>query len=413
MNRASTRALAAIACWLLSCSGGGVTAPDGSAGDADASRPDGLAPDADAETDRDAEDGGAAADSASDGDEPIDARSCGNTACDDEETCESCPRDCGLCAPCAPGGMTNFVVAIGHLVDGSTEGWNRLGTYTFACTGAAGGTVSSAHWRFNQSSHRHARELTGVSGVDCTPAERDCEIRTSGTFASLPGPEETLAGTYSLEGGTVTIAWAGDLVETWAVTPHAAGLIVRLDLAGSSGFATPPTHGWAYGSNASFESAATMTEVVTTYRELPLRFEYAIWNRNAVTEDSAPFDLSSGWSQCDGEASVGQTGCRMLAADGGGCDMPADPHWCDPGESPMMYYLGDLPAGDRRNVYEFWTLCLAEGREETCYTGNSHVRPVMQAIDDGGAFHGWVGIEWSPGYEASGDYVGVFRMTDF
>ena len=48
-----------------------------------------------------------------------------------------------------------------------------------------------------------------------------------------------------------------------------------------------------------------------------------------------------------------------------------------------------------------------------CYTGNSHVRPMMQIIDDDGEWHGWVGVEASKGYDVQGDYIAVFRKADF
>lgn len=70
-----------------------------------------------------------------------------------------------------------------------------------------------------------------------------------------------------------------------------------------------------------------------------------------------------------------------------------------------------------RNSIWLWCGCLAVGRDETCYTGNSHIRPLLQVIDDGGDFRGWVGVEpfanqstTPPDY--ADNYWIVFEFTD-
>jgi hypothetical protein len=52
-----------------------------------------------------------------------------------------------------------------------------------------------------------------------------------------------------------------------------------------------------------------------------------------------------------------------------------------------------------------------------CYTGNSHVKPLLQIIDNDGVFHGWVGVEASinhsvPAQGTSADDVGVLKIAD-
>ena len=315
--------------------------------------------------------------------------------------------------PCLPGGKRNFVFTLGALDAAQNTNWVRLGTYTFTCDGTApSGNLVSKQWRYNQTSRRRDRVLTGVWGVDCTPAERDCELRTAGTFAADVTAEESWTATYSIEGELLTIVWSPGVEEIWRIRPHPDGALVRLSYYGQVGISPPPTRGWAYGSNAPYSSAATTTELVTTYGGKTLTFQYYIWNRSSINQGSPDF-LMAGWSQCNGGQSMGKTGCRTLAAGGGGCALPVDPHWCAAGQSPMMYYIADLPYADRRNISEFWTLCLAEGRNEYCYTGNSHVRPMLQIIDDDGEWHGWVGVEASKGYDVQGDYIAVFRKADF
>lgn len=51
-------------------------------------------------------------------------------------------------------------------------------------------------------------------------------------------------------------------------------------------------------------------------------------------------------------------------------------------------------------------------------TGNSHVKPMLQIVDEDGAFHGWVGAEASlnqtvPAQGTSADDLGVFRIAEY
>lgn len=64
-----------------------------------------------------------------------------------------------------------------------------------------------------------------------------------------------------------------------------------------------------------------------------------------------------------------------------------------------------------------WRTGNADGRGEYCYTGNSHVKPMMEIIDSAGVLHGWVGVEasinqTSPSQGAMGDDIGVFAIAD-
>ena len=49
----------------------------------------------------------------------------------------------------------------------------------------------------------------------------------------------------------------------------------------------------------------------------------------------------------------------------------------------------------RRDTLWHWRTQHAIDRGEYCYTGGSHVKPLMQIIDEAGRFHGWVGMEAS------------------
>jgi hypothetical protein len=81
----------------------------------------------------------------------------------------------------------------------------------------------------------------------------------------------------------------------------------------------------------------------------------------------------------------------------------------------LAYYFTEHDGG-RRNTMRLWCECLADGRGETCYTGNSHIRPLLQVIDDGGDFRGWVGVEPFSNASSPGDfyneYWAVSEFTD-
>ncbi|MFC7102395.1 hypothetical protein ACFQQB_19235 [Nonomuraea rubra] len=56
------------------------------------------------------------------------------------------------------------------------------------------------------------------------------------------------------------------------------------------------------------------------------------------------------------------------------------------------YYLATANATstDRRDTIWHWRRELADGRGEHCYTGNSHVKPMLRIIDSsGGSTDGW------------------------
>lgn len=96
---------------------------------------------------------------------------------------------------------------------------------------------------------------------------------------------------------------------------------------------------------------------------------------------------------------------------------------CTPGgKTNFVVTLGSVAAAQRNNWTRLGTYtfgCAGAGaslvrsvRGETCYTGDSHARPMLQVIDDAGSFHGWVGVEMSRGNDLGGDYIALFRKAD-
>lgn len=96
------------------------------------------------------------------------------------------------------------------------------------------------------------------------------------------------------------------------------------------------------------------------------------------------------------------------------------PARCAAGRTDKAQYYVSRPnttSTDRRDTLWHWFTANADGRGEYCYTGNSHVKPLLQIVDSDGVFHGWVGVEasinqTSPTQGTSADDIGVLAIAD-
>ncbi|GGT05246.1 hypothetical protein ACFFV7_40505 [Nonomuraea spiralis] len=322
------------------------------------------------------------------------------------------PVSAAVAAAPLPGGKSTFVVSQGHLQAASRQNWVRLGTYRFA----ANGTVSAAQYLWWQR-YPKARQRTGtVPDASCTTRSggvssrpRACEVLTAGGYTA--GPNETRTGTYTLAGDVLTIRWkiAQTWTEQWYVRTSPDRKLARLDLKRS----TLATHGYGYGSNASPATRRAMSSV----RAFPgsLRQDLTSWaSGTLVNSGNQPFGHSS-FRACASATSCLtylQPSSRGACQKSGGC--PKYGGGTKANVSSIQYYLTTISKSDRRDTLWHWCTCLAMERGEFCYTGNSHVKPLMQIIDDSGAFRGWVGVEasFSTGSRAT-DMLAVLRISDF
>ncbi|MFM9555616.1 MULTISPECIES: hypothetical protein [Streptomyces] len=277
-----------------------------------------------------------------------------------------------------PGGRDDFVVAMGRLAPG-TGNWTRLGTYHFDPSG----TVTAQMYRWEQTRRpKPARVPVGATpDTRCAPGTRDkpgsrpCSVMTAAGFTGAA--PEVRRGTFELRAGAgsiVHIAWTSRWKEEWSVEPRRglASLTFR-----NSGAAT---HGYAYGSNAELSTRRAMSSVHAYPQDLPL----------------------DGWSWAGGDVTrmkkgnFGQSGYRACR----------NPSWCmtryQPSstacgcrETSIQYYLARVSAHDRRDTWWHWCTCLASAHGALCHGGNSHVKPLLQILDDDGEFRGWVGVEAS------------------
>lgn len=288
----------------------------------------------------------------------------------------------------APGGMYRFTVAVGGLSVSSRTNWVRLGTYSFT----ADGTVTESHFHWSQRK-RVTRTSTGVRAANCVA--RDCVVQTANGFQATSTPER-LSGTYTVSGSTLRVSWAGNGWEEWTVSQPIAGKLAKLTFRGSSFGAT---HGFGYGSNAQWTDRASMAEIAA-FDHGKLRHRYFLWKTNSGTPyldqgAGKPFWVTD-WDPCTSSRCLGAT---------------------TPG---TQYYLStaNTTSTSRRDTIWHWRTSLADGRGEYCYTGNSHVKPMLQIVDSDGGFHGWVAVEASlnqtvPSEGTSGDDIGVFEISEF
>ncbi|MFJ8665589.1 hypothetical protein [Streptomyces sp. NPDC093600] len=321
-----------------------------------------------------------------------------------------------------PGGKANFVVSLGHLKDGARNNWVRLGTYEFD---AAAGTVSARMYVWSHSEPK-AREGTGtVPDSSCSSTDLKstthvlaCQIKTAGGFTD--SPTELRTGIYTLQNDTIDgvstptvwIKWnhATAWTEKWAV--ETGTNLARLSFLHN----TKATTGYGYGSNA----ALTTRRAMTTVQAHPstIRLQGTSWAKDATAPSSGAFHHEN-FRTCETTTwcltylqPTSSTACQKE----GGC--PNYGGGTASNISSIQYYLQKLSNTDRRDTLWHWCTCLAVERNERCYTGNSHVKPMYQIIDDTGTFRGWVGVEASyyPGNitdPRGSDMFSVFRLADW
>ncbi|MFB9908518.1 hypothetical protein [Allokutzneria oryzae] len=287
-----------------------------------------------------------------------------------------------------PAGMSRFVVAVGGLSTGSTSNWVRLANYSLT----ASGSVTESHFHWSQK-NRVKRSYTGVTGKDCVA--RACQVQTANGFQA-GSPPQKLSGKYTVNGSVLRITWATAGWEEWTISQPIPGKLAKLVFRGSSFKAT---HGYGYGSNARWDQRASMAKIAAADHSA-FEHQYHLWKTNAgkpyLDEGSgSPFWMRD-WKKCSSSRCLG-------------------------GKTPStQYYLStaNASATDRRDTIWHWRTALADGRGEHCYTGNSHVKPMMQIIDSDGNFHGWVAVEASlnqssPSEGRSADDLGVFRISRY
>ncbi|QUQ63290.1 hypothetical protein [Kutzneria sp. CA-103260] len=306
-----------------------------------------------------------------------------------------------------PLGRQNWVVSLaGFNTTANYNNYMRLGYLVFD---PASDAVQHNFWTWSQTDY----PLPVNSGdvYDCSHAagnpRNKCPIHTAAGFTGDPNGHFTGKYAYNAASGQVVITWtsstvngtttAVNLVETWAVSEHGTGL-GRMALVADN---YSITSGIGYGSTASLAvtSKVPMSTVRATQRTY--RLEGQEWNQRQIIPLSGPFTVGPAWNACDDGSCLGyvQTNpdpTKFSCSPTSCCRKDANYDACvkkikDTGDRRFYYLTG--VGGGRRNSIELWCECLSY---DQCYAGNSHVRPLLQVIDDSGALQGWVGAEVSP-----------------
>ena len=284
-----------------------------------------------------------------------------------------------------PGGKPNFVVALGVLQAGKRDNRVRLGTYAFN-----GGAKTVTAWMYYWTQKKPAGRVgTGtVPNGGCTGGSkpRACEVLAPGGYTKAPNDVRT--GSYKLgsSGGKpyVSISWPAAPGKTWTeqwwIASGAGGKLAVLSLKYSNG----ATHGHGFGSKVPLSTRRSMSTVHATAG--PFTYRINTWAHDKLTSSTNKSFSPAQYTRCSKTTWVMT---RYQSSSATSCKCPAPYHK----DSSLQYYIQMVTSKDRRDTWWHWCTCLAGAKY--CYPGNSHVKPLMQIIDDGGAFRGWVGVEAS------------------
>ncbi|MFI6408719.1 hypothetical protein [Streptomyces sp. NPDC050548] len=145
------------------------------------------------------------------------------------------------------------------------------------------------------------------------------------------------------------------------------------------------TDGYAYGSKAELSTRRAVSSVHDSPYVLPLGGWS--WDQKAgkrMRMKSSPFGQQNyrhcrtpSWCMTQYQSTSGACKCA---------DSP---------DTSIQYYLARVNNHDRRDTWWHWCTCLTAKHRQLCHSGNSHVKPLLQVLDDSGKFRGWVGVEAS------------------
>lgn len=307
----------------------------------------------------------------------------------------------------------------------------RLGTYEFR----PDGTVTARMWLWTQN-RPVARGSTGVApGDDCSTQSsssasrvRRCAVPVPGGFAGAPNDVRT--GRFTLSGSrgaqklhirwnNATRAWNEyhDVVEN----PDSGQPMALLRMTYNTAIARKADgsfHGgaFAYGSTRPFSERRHMSSV-QKYRarsDFGLHSNMLGMTGSRIGNWTHQKFVPGGYRTCDRT-----TNCMTMVStvqdndDTGICGKPGCPNGRD---RRLQNYVVKV-ANDRRDMIWHWCSCLAGARNEFCYTGNSHLKPMLQILDDNANFAGYVGVEVSFSVARSNprasDMLGVIRIAEF
>lgn len=266
----------------------------------------------------------------------------------------------------------------------------RLGFLSFQLTSPC--VAREDFWSWSQVDVPLAGPEVISSLAACGAAYATCQASIAAGWAAAPRQRY---GTYSFsDAGEVVIAWAGDGGEDrWRVTD--AGALDRAALLAS---ALQLDRAYAWGSTQGIVAPRPLSAVATR------TYSGTVVQNNYGTSITGPNSLSvSLFTPCDGgSARV----ARFLVE----CTYPSDAGCLN--DAVLFEWDGGT---SRRNAFN-QQRDEVSGVREACIGpsgGRGHLYPLLQVLDDTGAFRGWVGIEASMYLPQFGSAIaGAFSLTD-
>lgn len=283
-----------------------------------------------------------------------------------------------------PQGKANFSLTLGNL-DTTSYTVVRLANYTF---NSANGTVGATFWSWRsdvedpkQAVNSHTCTFDGYTKTCTQYVPYGWMGKPGGIWFHRDGNY-----TYNTSTGALYIEWINEwagVTEDWAVTLPEAG-IARLDFV-SSNYGI--THGRGWGSNASWSTYKTMSQIASSYR---VDFSGArvrvYFPSGAITAEN--------WTNETLKLSLYTTPSAPTPVNSMHTKQPTSvcTGGCSNSFTGVIYHIGSANSS-RSMYYNHHCACLPNLSTYPCYSGTIHPYAFQQIIDDSGALRGFVGIE--------------------
>jgi hypothetical protein len=291
-----------------------------------------------------------------------------------------------------PGGRANFTFAFGRFQTSTGQAaWVRLANITFSTNGTVTSTYTG--WYSTSPTGKTALNMHTCS-VDPAKPYKTCtqHAPTGWLVGGSVNPSYTINGVYTYDSatGALHIAWGtGAVWENWALLPVTGKSISQVNFVSSSpnyGI----THGYGYGSNASWSTYKTVNQVPRV--NMTGNYAYCAYSGKAGTSyivktgaQNKTFGLMGGVT---GGNSIHMKISQSEDACTAGCFSPST------GNTGFIEHLSSLntAATARKMIYNHHCACIPNPDQYPCYDGTIHPYAMMQVIDDDGEIQGLVGI---------------------
>ena len=320
-------------------------------------------------SERDAADGGRmdrdarGGDSARDTSAPIDARDNADSSDSHPDVGPDSPD--GSVASTFPDGRPHFVAAImGARYNGA---WVRLATWRFV----EPDRIEEDFWFWTQDDTPASSDVNAwrlATGYRTTGCPEDCEVWTARGFEPGAAPSSR-GGSYRWSSlGNLVVSWPDGRSETYRAIDHGGYTELSLVTHDYPGVST--VYAGVFGSRASLEIGVDI-DVVRASGSLPWAGHSQNWDAVTIATSGTFF-----WSQY----------------------LSCVSSWCIQGENPSLYhtYFATDPGAGGRKIYWYHQLASVALRTDCADpVRGGHTYQMLQVLDDGGAFVGFVGVEAS------------------